>query len=179
MQWRLLLREQSLQGNVMPVIHAKQFSQVMRDLARVPAQASRAIAKDISKEIQRNFARGVDPYGEPWRELADSTRARGRHEPPLTDTGAGKRSVKVAPLASAGIRITVSVFYMVYHQFGGKSHLRGGRRNPRFGTDTDRSTDRENPPRRSFLPFDALPRAWGEIILARLEEMARKRVSRG
>lgn len=140
MQWRLLLREQSLQGNVMPVIHAKQFSQVMRDLARVPAQASRAIAKDISKEIQRNFARGVDPYGEPWRELADSTRARGRHEPPLTNTGSGKRSVRVAP---------------------------------------DRSTDRENPPRRSFLPFDALPRAWGEIILARLEEMARKRVSRG
>lgn len=137
---------------------AKSFAKLMRDLARVPSKSARAVAKDLSREIQRNFDRGLDPFGRKWRTLAPSTLARGRRPPPLTDTGKGRKSVIVRPLAGAGIRITVGVLYMLYHQFGGKN----GR-----------------PPKRSFLPMDTLPRGWGEIILGRLEQDAKAVIKRG
>lgn len=170
--------------------NAKQFSKIMRELARVPAQSSRDVARDINREIQRNFDRGVDPYGKPWRKLAKSTLENGRHPPPLTDSRDGRKSVRVSAMAGAGIQIVVGVLYMLYHQFGGASHLRGPgnnarqryknrKKHPDFGRDKDRSSGRESPPRRSFLPFDRLPPAWGEIILGRLEQNARRVLNRG
>lgn len=138
--------------------NAKSFSKVMRDLARVPSKASKRVARDISKEIQRNFDRGVDPFGRKWRALAPSTVAHGRHPPPLTDTSKGRNSILVKPMGGAGIVITIGVLYMLYHQFGGK---------------------RGRPPKRSFLPSDKLPRGWGEIILGHIEEIAKATVQNG
>jgi phage gpG-like protein len=166
-------------------VNARRFSKVLRDLARVPSQATAAIARDLNKEIQRNFDRGVDPYGRKWRTLAKSTLERGRHPPPLTDTGHGRASVVVKPGAGAGLVITIGVIYMLYHQFGGASHLRGPggsyrlrRRNKNFGRDADRSPGRDNPPKRSFLPFDRMPSKWLAIITRRITEQA-QRVARG
>lgn len=166
-------------------MNAARFSKALRELARVPSQATAAIARDLNKEIQRNFDRGVDPYGRKWRPLAKSTLKRGRHPPPLTDTGSGRSSVVMRPSAGAGLKLTIGVLYMLYHQFGGASHLRGSggsyrlrKLNKNFGRDRDRSSGRENPPKRSFAPFEHLPAKWLLIIGRRLEEQA-KRVMRG
>jgi phage gpG-like protein len=164
----------------MTMTNAGRFSAVARELARLPSRVSAAVARDIGREIQRNFDRGVDPYGKTWEALADSTIERGRHPPPLTDTGRGRASVKVVAAAGAGIRITVGVTYMLYHQFGGPSHLRhrGSYRLRRlhkdFGRDRDRGGERGNPPKRSFLPFDRIPDAWGAIVLAHLEAQVKR-----
>jgi len=167
-------------------INAKRFSKVLRAMAQAPSKATTAIARDINIEIQRGFDRGEDPYGKKWRGLADSTIEAGRHNPPLTDTGRGRASVVVSPTVNAGLKLTIGVLYMIYHQFGGPSHLRGPggsyrlrKKNKDFGRDKDRSGGRENPPKRSFVPFDRMPRTWGEIILARIEEAAGKALRRG
>lgn len=135
--------------------NATSFSQIARDLKALPSRISAAVARDISREIQRNFDLGVDPYGKAWRPLKRSTLDRGRHPPPLTDTRAGRESVKLAAMAGAGIRITVGKIYMVYHQMPKISALR------KF-------------PRRSFLPFDKMPESWGAIALAHLEAQGRR-----
>lgn len=156
----------------MATINAKRLSQLMRDMARVPSQVSKKIAADLDREIQGNFDQGVDPFGRKWRRLARSTIEAGRHPPPLTDTGRGRRSVRVKAMAGAGVSIVVGVLYMIYHQFGGASHLRGPggsysrrKQNKHFGRDADRSSGRENPPRRSFLPQgNEMPKRWIAII---------------
>lgn len=149
----------------MRAINAKRLSQLVRDLGRVPSQASSRIAQDLNREIQNNFTRGVDPFGRKWRGLASSTIEGGRHNPPLTDTGRGRRSVTAKSMRGAGVMIVVGVLYMIYHQFGGKSHLPGHKRNKHFGRDKDRSSGRERPPRRSFLPQGGeFPKRWVAII---------------
>ncbi len=153
--------------------NARKFSAVMRDLAKVPAQASKAIARDIATQIQRDMSAGQDPYGKAWQKRRDGSTSH------LKDTGAGRASIRVTPTVGAGFRITVGVLYMLYHQFGGKSHLRGHRKNPNFGRDKDRGGKRGKPPKRSFLPFEVMPRSWGEIITAHITELAQKRINRG
>jgi hypothetical protein len=169
-------------------INAKKFSRVMRELGRAQSQVAAVVARDIHREIQANFDRGTDYNRKPWLELSeDYMEATGRHHPPLTDTGAGRRSIRVMPNGGAGLRIVVGVKYMIYHQFGGPSHLRGpGRsalaryrnrkKNPGFGTEIDRSSGRRKPPQRAFIPWDKWPVAWSEIYLFRLEQLAAKRI---
>lgn len=149
---------------------ARQLSRAIRDLERVPSQAATDTARDLSREIQGNFDRGVDPFERPWRKLARSTIEGGRHNPPLTDTGRGRRSVRVFATAGAGIRITVGTLYMLFHQFGGASHLKGGHKNKKFGTSSDLSAGRSNPPKRSFLPFDVMPPRWLEIMQRNIDK---------
>ncbi len=166
--------------------NARRFSAALREMARVPSRVSAAIARDISKEIQKNFDAGVDPYGRKWRALAQSTIDNGRQAPPLTDTGAGRRSVVVRATSGAGIEIVVGLVRMIYHQFGGASHLRGPggsyrkrRKNKNFGRDKDRSAGRGNPPKRSFLPFERMPPKWERIWEKHLKAMLRKGGFRG
>jgi phage gpG-like protein len=144
----------------------------MRQLAKVPSRASRAIADDIAEEIQRTMDDSTDPYGRPWRRKRNGKRSI------LKRSGRGRRGIIVSPTSGAGFRIVVTVLYMIYHQFGGKSHLRGHKKHPHFGRDQDRSAGRNRPPKRSFLPFDRIPKRWEEIVQKRIDEMAR-RVLRG
>ncbi len=156
----------------MKAINAKRLSKLVRDLGRAPSVASAQIARELNKEIQSNFTRGVDPFGRKWRGLAQSTKEAGRHNPPLTDSGHGRSSVVVKALRGAGVAIVVGALYMIYHQFGGASHLRGPggsyskrHKNKAFGRDADRSKGREHPPRRSFLPQgNQFPPRWVAII---------------
>lgn len=76
-------------------------------LSRVPAVASRAVSDDLADAIEAEFHVGVDPYGEAWVPLAEATLAKGRTPPPLTDTGAMRRSTQVRPMPSAGVSITI------------------------------------------------------------------------
>jgi phage gpG-like protein len=136
---------------------AKQFSKALSDLVKVPSQIAPAVAKKINRELQRQFDAGVDPYGRPWAPLRPATIAKGRHHPPLTDTHAGRNSVKAHATQDAGVQITVGVGYMGIHQAG----------------DLPRMVARK------FLPTRGLPSGWRDIWELELIRMTRKRLSRG
>lgn len=84
------------------------MSERLAELATVPSRAAKASASRLDELMQEEFDRGVDPYEEPWTPLSPATEARGRTAPPLTDTSAMRDSLKVKPLAGAGVGITIA-----------------------------------------------------------------------
>jgi hypothetical protein len=77
------------------------------DLARVPSRIAAKASVAVADLIEAEFAAGDDPYGDPWAPLAESTVARGRTPPPLTDEGDMRESVVVRPMRGSGIAITI------------------------------------------------------------------------
>lgn len=136
---------------------AKQFSQALSKLTEVPSKIAPAVARKLNRELRRQFDEGVDPYGKPWAPLRASTLAKGRHPPPLTDTHAGRDSVRAIPTARGGVQFVVGVAYMGIHQAG----------------DLPRMVARR------FLPVNGLPKAWREIWELELMRATRKRLTGG
>jgi hypothetical protein len=79
-------------------------------------EIAQAAAPRIRQAIDQQFATGTDPKGSPWAPLAPSTIARGRGNPPLTDTGAMRSSVAVTT-DSGQIEVTIDEPAQ-YHQTG-------------------------------------------------------------
>jgi hypothetical protein len=94
------------------------LGQTLAELSVVPSQAAKSASTKIAKLIQEQFDRGEDSYGDGWANLAATTLARGRHPPPLTDTGALRNSITVYPTKGAGIEIAVGMDYGRFHQTG-------------------------------------------------------------
>lgn len=133
------------------------FARALRDLTRVPAQIAPRVASEIAAEIDRNFSAGVDPYGKPWAPLRPATLAKGRHPPPLTDTGKGRNSIRVFAQRGSGVAITVGVAYMGIHQTGAPPRLVA----------------------RRFLPAGVLPKRWAQIWQRALTDATKARLARG
>jgi phage gpG-like protein len=95
----------------------KDLASALRKLSAVPAQTARGAADRISAQVQQDFDAGVDPYGDPWEPLAETTLEKGREPPPLTDTGAMRASVDVRPGQGAGITFTIDD-PAIHHQYG-------------------------------------------------------------
>lgn len=134
----------------------------LQGLDEMPAKALVEATDAIGTSLGEQFAKGCDPYGEPWAPLSAATLAKGRHAPPLTDTGALKASVSVVAHIGSTISIVIRVDSDVadFHQHGG-AHL----------------------PQRKIVPAegDPLPVVWEKAIVAafnrevdRLQAMARK-----
>jgi hypothetical protein len=85
-----------------------QLADRIADLADVPARASKAVTFEIEGFLQEEFDAGHDPYGSAWTPLAEATVAKGRHAPPLTDTGRMGASLEVRPLRGAGVGLSIS-----------------------------------------------------------------------
>lgn len=116
-------------------------------LAGVPARLAQRGAVRITKIIRANTGAGLDAYGEPFAPLAASTLARGRHPPPMTDTGHSLSETRATPLRGSGIAVVLGGAYM--------HHVR--------------ST--ANRPVRSVIPErSALPASWSAAL--REEEFA-------
>lgn len=64
-------------------------------LVRAPTALAASVAPAFAELIDQGFATGTDPYGVPWKPLAESTVKRGRRPPPLTATGATRASATV------------------------------------------------------------------------------------
>lgn len=120
------------------------------DLAGIPARVAGKVAERLHYEMQEEFDRGVDPYGDPWEPLAASTVERGRTAPPLTDTRAMRDSLDVRPMRAAGVSITIA-HPALPHQTGWHGPISDG-------------------PARPILPQGSrLPDAWQDIIDEELE----------
>jgi hypothetical protein len=89
-------------------------------LAGVPSRVSTAVAKDIQALVDQEYETGTDAYGAGWESLAEETLRRGRHPPPLTDSGRMRDTTRVRPLPGAGIAVTFDVPYAKFHHTGTK-----------------------------------------------------------
>ena len=126
----------------------------LRQLSRVPAQASEDASTKIAGLIQQGFDRGVDPYGRPWAPLKASTLAKGRTPPPLTDTRE-LRKAEVKPAKGAGVSVKLGAQYGAFHQVG--FHVHG-----------------KPVPARPPLPAHGLPKEWNAAIRESVEDAAEK-----
>jgi len=81
-------------------------------LARtIPARVASRAAQGITAQIRQDTAAGLDCYGRPFAPLAPATLARGRHPPPMVDTGGSLSETRAVALRGAGITIHVGGHY--------------------------------------------------------------------
>jgi hypothetical protein len=125
----------------------------IEDLARIPSRAAATVALELEALIEAEYEGGHDPYGEPWEPLAEATIAKGRHFPPLTDTGAMRLGSTVTPTQYAGVAI--------YIPHPGAPHQTGW------------SGPQGDGPARPTLPSRDMPRSWRDAIGAAVSHEAR------
>lgn len=115
-------------------------------IGKLPEVLASEAAPEITRLLQKQFDEGTDPYGRSWRSLMPSTMARGRQNPPLTDTRKLRNGTKAYALpGKEGLRLTVGASYATFHQTGfhsGRTYVA---------------------PRRIF-PREGLPRSWVKIL---------------
>jgi hypothetical protein len=129
------------------------LAQRVADLARVPSRAAATVALELEALLEEEYETGTDPYGTPWAPLAESTLARGRHAPPLTDTGSMRLGTTVTPTRYAGVAIFVP--------HPGAPHQTGW------------SGPQNSGPARPILPFREMPAAWRDVIEGAVSREAR------
>jgi hypothetical protein len=124
-------------------------------LARVPSRASARVAEEIKGLIENQFATGTDPYGNTYKPLTEYTLSKRTQtsEPPLTDTGTMRDSLRVEPMRAAGVSITIA--------HPGEDHQTGW------------SGAQGSGPARPVLPPGPLPRTWRDKIDQALDELVR------
>lgn len=138
-------------------VSTREFSRALRSLVDVPSQIARPLADGIAKFIDEGFSAGTDPYGRPWAPLKPRTLAKGRHPPPLTETGAMRNSARVKPVQGGGVSLVFGDSKAGLHQRG-------------------------DPPRmaaREVSPSGFLPARWRALWQSLLTEATRRRLSGG
>lgn len=128
------------------------LAKTLAELDTLPRRLSVAIAPVITRELQKQFAKGTDPYGRKWRRLATGKASH------LTESGRLRSGTRAAPLPGnrAGVRIL----------FGSRARVAGFHQS---GT--------ANMPSRKILPERGMPAAWRTAIMRevrRLEQQARR-----
>ena len=131
-----------------------QLAERVADLAGVPSRAAAKVAHEIERLIVEEFDQGADPYGTAWKPLAQATLDQGRTPPPLTDTRAMRDSLRVKPLARAGVGITIA-HPAAPHQTGWHGKQGSG-------------------PARPILPAREMPPLWAEVIESAVDAEFRK-----
>ncbi len=123
------------------------LERVLGRLDALPRKVAEKAAPAITKELQREFSRGADPYGRKWRKLATGKPSH------LTESGRLRKGTRAAPLPGrrAGVRILLGARYAVYHQTG-----------------TQRMTARK------ILPERGMPREWSAAINRAMREAMRE-----
>lgn len=142
------------------ISHMGQLAENIGKLGAVPSRAARAVADGIAMLIEGEFEEGRDPYGREWAELTEATLEKRSQtsEPPLTDYGHMRDSVRVRPRAGAGVAITVD-HPAAPHQTGWNGSQGTG-------------------PARPILPGMKMPVAWREVIDEAVDAQVRAAVKR-
>jgi hypothetical protein len=114
----------------------------LKELAGVRSSMAPFVADAVTARLRVGFLSGVDPYGSPWAPLRPATLAKGRHPPPLTDTGKLSSGTRGKPMRGSGVAIIVpDLHYAGYHMTG-----------------TSRMAARP------YLPTKGLPATWRDDI---------------
>lgn len=96
------------------------IKRLAQNIHSLPTAIRRKVAEASRKEMQslldEEFEQGIDPAGEEWKPLAESTRKRGRTPPPLTDTRTMRGTVKAVRV---GLNVAIDAdFPAQAHQEG-------------------------------------------------------------
>ncbi len=97
------VRGPSLRGMIQQIAHLRSSD------AR--ASFGEALGRAALEEVEAQFARGADPYGEGWQPLAQGRRS------PLQGSGRLRRSFRVE-VTTDGFRLTTPVEFFGVHQLG-------------------------------------------------------------
>lgn len=112
--------------------HLKQMLEVVRREIASPQEMLGRIGESLFRVNQERHAKGVDPDGKAWAELAESTKAAGKRKGgPLNRTGRMlDKGFSYQPLPD-GLRLGFNNgdgFPAVFHQDGSKAHVIAARR---------------------------------------------------
>ncbi len=89
-------------------------------LAQVPSRIVAPVVERINAELDKQFAQGSNPYGDPWAELEASTVKRKRGDTRiLLRTDKMRASTTAKATGGAGIELRTEV-YGGFHQSGTK-----------------------------------------------------------
>lgn len=149
------------------LIGGEALGDAIRDLLRAGASmqpAMQEIGDDFTAEIQMGFRRGVDPWGNRWAPLAESTQAknngRRRGGQPLRDTGLLGNSITPSNATGTSVEVGTMDVRAPTHQFGAGQGAYG--RTSRGGP-----TPWGGIPARAFLPIRNgevdLPEGWARM----------------
>lgn len=131
------------------------LARTLRELARVPSQASAPFAAYITGELKSCLQGGVDPYGRPLPALKASTVRKKGHARILQENLVLLGQVKAIPLSGSGVGLDGGPGYGALHITG-----QGAR-----GTV------------RAYLPINVMPAKWRAWLKAWLQGRARKVLS--
>jgi hypothetical protein len=123
----------------------QQCGAALKQLSKVPSQASREASSEILKRIDRQFDEQKDPYGKPWRPLKQATLKRKGFSLIGFETGRLRGGLRVAPTSGAGIGFEFDAPYAKYFQA-----------------------------KRPILPTRGVPRAWAAIVAVALEHASQR-----
>lgn len=131
------------------------------ELAKIPSRVARAVAADLEALIEEGYARGRDPYGEPWAPLKKRTLLKHR-PPPLTHYGLMREDTHARPRGGAGVVLSAP--------FPAAIHMTGA------GTPSDSDPGEQwgMHARPMFPDRDELPPKWRETIDRRVREAFEK-----
>lgn len=122
-------------------------------LARVPSRASKRVAVELEEQIRHQFDTGTDPYGNTYKPLTEYTLSKRTQtsEPPLTDTGTMRGTLRVEPMAAAGVSITID--------------------HPSEDHQTGWGGPQGSGPARPILPSGPMPASWQDKIDTAIREL--------
>jgi len=146
----------------------------IRRIGEVGPELWQRIAPTIKSNIEAQFSAGVNPYDTPWKPLRPATLAKGRTPPPLTDTGALRKSIRVTAEGYT-LRVIAADLVAGLHQNGWTRTRAKYRRGKVVG----KTTIGPNATKRQILPDGRIPNVWRQQIrkMARLimgERLGRK-----
>lgn len=111
--------------------HLKQVLEVVRREIATPEQMLGSIGESLLRVNQERHAQGVDPDGQKWKELAESTKAAGKRKGgPLNRTGRMLANFRYQALGDT-LRMGFNGgdgFPAVFHQDGSRPHVIAARR---------------------------------------------------
>ena len=124
----------------------------LRALSRVPAQAAEDASRELEAVLRDQHGEEVDPYGNPWAPLAESTiKRKGGDSRILRRTDRMLDELSIRPSPGAGLTLTFGAPYAAFHQVGTKDM-----------------------PARRLLPIAAMPKAWSDAIKRALDARFKK-----
>jgi len=135
------------------------------------------IAPTIRSNIEAQFATGVNPYDTKWKPLAPYTLRKGRTPPPLTETGALRRSVKVT-VSGYTLRIVATDLVAGMHQWGTRKKLSPMKSVRRKGQVVATKVWGTHVPKRQILPDGRIPNKWRQQIRKMARQIIGERLGR-
>lgn len=131
----------------------------------------------LRANIERQFARGTNPYGTKWKALAPKTLEKGRTPPPLTDTGGLRRSIRAEPRGWT-LSIVAADLVAGLHQWGWRKRLPKPRPVRRKGQIVATKVFGTYGPKRQILPDGRIPNEWRQQIRKLAREIMGERLGR-